>query len=334
MAHTPDPLDHVLDNKSWVFFESLFGEPVEWTFRKFTILGHEVQITKFMFLELIAAVLVMAVFIPIGRMVRGSQLPKGPFWNFFEAILLYIRNEIAKPQLQEDTDLYMPFLWTLFFFILFCNLLGLVPTLGSPTASISMTAGLAVFSLTLFHAGSIAKNGVWKYLKSMWMPIEIVPFPLRRPGSGHGHGHDDHGHGHGHDDHHAQAADATPPPTGLKLVLALLLWFPSWIFSLLISAMVFAIEFAGTFIKSGVLALRLFVNMFAGHIMLASILLMIVAVGNAEQALTPTFGVATFLSVLFVTALSLLELFVAFIQAYVFTLLTALFLGMMLHPSH
>jgi F-type H+-transporting ATPase subunit a len=334
MAHQPNPLDHVLDDKTWEFFDSLFGDPVKWDIGAIDLFGYKFQITKFMILELIAAVLVMAVFIPIAQMIRGGKLPKGPFWNFFEAILLFIRNEIAKPQLQEDTDRYMPFLWTLFFFILFCNLLGLVPLLGSPTASISMTAGLAVFSLILFHAGAIAKLGVWKYLKSMWMPIEIVPFPLRKPGSGHGHGHDDHGHGPGHDDHHAHPVDDKPPPTGLKLVLALLLWFPSWLFGLLISAMVFAIEFAGTFIKSGVLALRLFVNMFAGHIMLASILLMIVAVGNAEQALTPVFGVATVLSVLFVTALSLLELFVAFIQAYVFTLLTALFLGIALHPSH
>jgi F-type H+-transporting ATPase subunit a len=331
MAHAPDPLDHVLDNKTWVFFESLFGDPLEWTFRSFTIFGHEVQITKFMFLELIAAALVMAVFIPIARMARNGKLPTGPFWNFFEVILLYIRNEVVKPQLQEDTDRYMPFFWTLFFFILFCNLLGLVPMLGSPTASISMTAGLAVFSLILFHFGAIAKLGVWKYLKSMWMPIELAPFPLRRPGSDHGHGHDDHGHG--HSEHHA-AADDKPPPTGWKLVLALLIWFPAWIFGNVISAMVFVIEFGGTFIKSGVLALRLFVNMFAGHLILASILLLIVAAGNAEQAFTPTFGVASLLSLVFVTALSFLELFVAFIQAYVFTFLTALFLGMALHPSH
>jgi F-type H+-transporting ATPase subunit a len=329
MAH--DPLEHVLDHKTWTFFDSLFGAPVEWDLPGFEIPGYGYfQITKFMLLELIAAVLVAAVFIPIARKVRTGALPKGPFWNLFEAFLTFVRNEIAKPNLLEDTDKYVPILWTMFIFILFSNLLGLVPLMGSPTASIFATLGLALFSLCLFHGAAIAKLGVVPYFKSLWPPIEIVPWPLPRPAS-HGHDHGD-GHDHGHAHEPAPAAPAGPPPTGGKLVGALALWFVGWVFGTLISAMIFTIEFGSTFIKSGVLALRLFVNMFAGHVILAAILLLIVTAG--EAGLTATWGLTTVISVLSQVALSLLELFVAFVQAYVFTFLTAIFLGMALHPSH
>jgi F-type H+-transporting ATPase subunit a len=94
--------------------------------------------------------------------------------------------------------------------------------------------------------------------------------------------------------------------------------------------MIFVIELFGTVIKAGVLAVRLFANMFAGHMVLAMILLFIV------QAATNVvlWGGVTVASVLGVVALSLLELFVAFLQAYIFTFLTALFMGMALHPQH
>src|SRR3954467_7197068 len=177
MAH--DPLEHVLDTKTWVFFESLFGKAVEWDLPKFYVPGYgDFQLTKFMLLELIVAALVAAVFIPIARKARNGDLPKGPFWNLFEVFLTFVRNEIARPNLLEDTDKYVPILWTMFIFILFCNLLGLVPLLGSPTASIYATFGLALFSLCLFHGAAIAKLGVIPYFKSLWPHIEIVPWPL------------------------------------------------------------------------------------------------------------------------------------------------------------
>jgi F-type H+-transporting ATPase subunit a len=97
--------------------------------------------------------------------------------------------------------------------------------------------------------------------------------------------------------------------------------------------MIFAIEFLGSFVKSGVLAVRLFANMFAGHVVLGMILLFIYTVGNAKGFSLLWVGV-TGASVLGVVALSLLEIFVAFLQAYVFTFLTALFMGMNLNPEH
>jgi F-type H+-transporting ATPase subunit a len=95
--------------------------------------------------------------------------------------------------------------------------------------------------------------------------------------------------------------------------------------------MIYVIELFGTVIKAIILAVRLFANMFAGHLVLATILIFIYTAATASVAL---WGTVTVASVLGIVALSLLELFVAFLQAYVFTFLTALFMGMALHPEH
>src|SRR5262245_37150245 len=99
-----------------------------------------------------------------------------------------------------------------------------------------------------------------------------------------------------------------------------------------LTLMIGVIELVGTVIKSGVLAVRLFANMFAGHMVLATILLFIYQAGKG--GITPLWGAVTFSSVVAQIALSLLELFVGFLQAYIFTFLTALFMGMSLHPEH
>jgi F-type H+-transporting ATPase subunit a len=77
--------------------------------------------------------------VPLARHQTG-ELPKGRWWNGFETLLTFIRDDVAEPNLHEDTDTYLPFLWTMFLFILTCNLLGMIPTFGSPTAQVAMTA--------------------------------------------------------------------------------------------------------------------------------------------------------------------------------------------------
>jgi F-type H+-transporting ATPase subunit a len=274
-AHDPNPMHHVQDSSIWEFFDRMAGEKVELQLPQ--LFGF--QITKFMLLELLAAGLILAIYIPLARRAANGALPKGPWWNCFESLLTFIRNEVARPNLGEhDADRFVPFLWTLFLFILFCNLLGLFPFLGSPTASIWMTGGLALCSFIMFHGPPIAKKGVVGYFKSIWPHIDV-------------------------------------PYAGI-------------FFSILI----FTIELGGTVIKSGVLAVRLFANMFAGHMVLAMLLLFIFQVG--KNGFTFLWPVVTISSVLGVVALSLLELFVGFLQAYVFTFLTALFMGMSLHPEH
>jgi F-type H+-transporting ATPase subunit a len=275
MHHDPDPFEHVLDSGHVELFPSLFGDPVEITLPQ--LFG--LQITKYMLLELLAALLIVAIFVPLCRRAATGRLPKGAWWNAFESLLTFVRDKIARPNLGEhDADKFVPFLWTMFLFVLFCNLLGMVPLLGSPTASVSVTAGMALISFVMMHGAAIAKMGFVHYVQSLWPHIDVP--------------------------------------------------YVGWMFSLFI----FVIEVLGTIIKSGVLAIRLFANMFAGHLVLAMILLFIVTVGQNSGYLL--WGTVTFASVFGQVALSLLELFVAFLQAYVFTFLTALFMGMSLHPQH
>lgn len=272
-----NPFEHVMDNPAFHVFENLglgFHLP------KLHIPGiGDFQITKFMILELIGAGLIMAIFVPLARRVRDGQPARGPFWNAFEAVLTFLRDKVAKPNIGEhDADYFVPFIWTVFLFILFMNLLGMVPYLGSPTASISVTAAMALCAFAAIHLGAIAKLGLGRYLKS------YVP--------------------------HVDA------PYGMGYLLV---------------PMIVGIEVIGHFIKAFVLAVRLFANLFAGHTVLAVILLFIVMAHDAPAFL---FWPITVGSVLGVAALSLLELFVAFLQAFIFAFLTALFLGSALHPAH
>jgi F-type H+-transporting ATPase subunit a len=273
-------MEHVQDAKVFHISDSLFGGcdiPLP------KILG--LQITKYMVLELIAAGLILAIFIPLARRVKKGEPPRGSWWNAFESLLTFIRDEVAKPNLGEHhADRYTPFLWTLFLFILFCNLLGLFPLMASPTASISVTGALAICAFIMMHGAAIHEEGLIHYFKSLWPHIELGDnFFAKR-------------------------------------------------FAWVLSFGIYAIELFGTVIKAGVLAVRLFANMFAGHMVLASILMFIVIVG--EGGYTRLWPVVTFSSVFGVVALSLLELFVAFLQAYIFVFLTALFMGMALNPEH
>jgi F-type H+-transporting ATPase subunit a len=258
---TPNPIEHVLDEEILL------------------ISGYKIW-TKYMVLELIAAVLILLIFIPLARRARSGEPPRGGWQNAFEVLLTFIRDEVAKPNLGEhDADRHVPFLWTVFLFVLFCNLLGMFPFGGSPTANIWVTGGLAVCSFIAIHAAAVAKMGLAPYLKSLWPHLDI-PIPVA---------------------------------------------------GFVIKCMIFVIEIIGNFIRGGVLAVRLFANMLAGHSVLAMIMLFIVMASNAAIGLWATITVA---SVLGVVALSLLEIFVAFLQAYIFVFLTALFMGMAVHPQH
>jgi F-type H+-transporting ATPase subunit a len=329
--HKHNPFEHVQDTDIWEFFSALFNVKQEIRLPAFDIplFNYRFQITKFMILELIAAVLILLIYLPLARRARTGELPKGRWWNAFESLLTFVRNEIAKPNLGEkDADKYVPYLWTLFLFLLFCNLLGMIPFMGSPTANIWVTGALALISFIMLHGAAIVKMG------------------HEAPGD-HGHGHDHHkGPGHhvhtGHSEHSAHAVHngglQSIPILGPLLIGTVryfgALWprievpYVGWLFSLII----FVIELIGTVIKSGVLAVRLFANMFAGHMVLAVILLFIVAAAESHN-IFKLVGVS-FASVLGVVALSLLELFVAFLQAYIFVFLTALFMGMSMHPEH
>ena len=243
----------------------------------------DLQITKFMVLEVVAAIIVLLIAIPLANKMAGGRPVKGRLWNGLEAILLFLRDEVARPAIgKHDADRFLPFLWTVFFFVLTCNLLGMVPWLGSPTGALGVTGTLALMTFACVVGAGSAKLGVIGFWKAQVPPMDL--------------------------------------PTALAIPL---------------KPMIFAIEILGLLIKHFVLAVRLLANMFAGHLVLG-VLVAFVAAITFHPAVTsffhPLFMGVSVASILGAVALSLLELFVAFLQAYIFTFLSALFIGMAVHP--
>ena len=109
----------------------------------------DLTLTKFMVLEVAVALIICALFLGLAarmkRSLRQDGAPKGHLWNMLEAFLIYLRDQVALPCIgAHDVDRFVPLVWTVFFFVLGCNLMGLLPWMGSPTASLAVTAALAL----------------------------------------------------------------------------------------------------------------------------------------------------------------------------------------------
>jgi F-type H+-transporting ATPase subunit a len=235
-----------------------------------------IQVTKYMVLELIVAALMLAVFIPLARRIADGRPPRGRLANMFEAMLVFLRDEVARPAIgRHDADRFLPFLWSAFFFILFCNLVGLFPWAGSPTGSLAVTGALAVIALGVVLGAGMTKYGPVKFWTGMVPQMEV-------PG----------------------------------------------VMAVFLVPMLLGIEVAGLAIRHAVLAVRLLANMFAGHLVIAVIVSFIAAAAPTYFILWAGVTVG---SVCAAAALNLLELLVAFLQAYVFAFLSAMFIGMAVH---
>lgn len=272
---------HVQDAK---YFEvpRFLGE--HWSLPKFggsepllTISGYPVitgQITKFMVLELLGAVLLVLVFGWLAKRVASGAKPSGRIWNLLESFVLFIRDEVARPAIgKHDADRFMPFLLTLFFFILILNLFGMIPFMGSATGALAVTAVFALVTFAVVVGSGMKKMGVVGFLKAQVPHMDLPP----------------------------------------------------WMAAVLVPG-IWLIEIFGLLVKHGVLCVRLFANMFAGHLVLAVFAGFIGVVWGTYLiwGVAPVVWAASL-------ALSLLELFVAFLQAYVFTFLAALFIGSAQH---
>lgn len=232
-------------------------------------------ISKFMILEAVIVLLLVFVFKKYGEKIRSGEPPRGKFLNVIDAFLLYLRDNVARPAIGEhDADKFLPLLWTIFFFILACNLFGMLPWMGAPTAAFGATFALAcvIFGAGLYSGmQKFGPVGYWfNQVPHMDLPLLLRPLKL----------------------------------------------------------MIFVIELGGMLIKHAVLAVRLLANMVAGHLVLLGFLGIIVAAASAAHG---TWLTATSISVIGSTLFSILELFVAFLQAYVFTFLAALFIGAAVH---
>ena len=240
-----------------------------------------IGITKYVVLELMVATAVVAIFVPMARRLRGGLPAKGRFWNMMEVVLVYLRDNVIVAGIgsRKDAVPYVPYLWALFFFILFCNLAGMVPWLGSPTGAVTVTLVLSLLTLVVVTTTGILRHGPVGFWSGM------VPHVEGKVG-----------------------------PINLATVLTPIL---------------FVLEVFSFFVKHCTLCIRLIANMFGGHLMMA------VFVGFiAMSALSGWYLIwipVTFLSVGASVAISFLELLVACLQAYIFTFLTSVYIGMAIH---
>lgn len=253
------------------------------------------QITKFHVFLALAALLVALAMIWLGKRMATGDNPRGKMWNLLESLLYFVREKIAKPGLHDEADKYVPFLTTMFLFIFLVNLIGMVPFFGSATASIAVTFALAFCSFLVIHISGIREMGFGKYMKSFIPHIHLEGGPAIRF-------------------------------MGVMITIGMAI-----------------LEYATAFIRLAVLAIRLFANMLAGHTALFMILFFIQYVsrpvsdpmgGYLHEAPGWLYYAITPFSIVLSVALSCLELFVAGLQAFVFTLLTSIFIGLAKHPAH
>src|SRR5262245_48981422 len=233
----------------------------------------------------LAGVLLIAVVPLLARRRLGksgveAMVPTGG-GNMLEAVCQYLRKEVAEPALHEHTDRFIKYIWSVFFFVLTVNILGLLPI-------------PAVSSLFGTHLGGTATGNIW-----MTATLAIVTMVMMV---------------------------VNGLRFGGKAYLAHFCPGPLWLAPLLVP-----VEIIGLIAKVFALAVRLFANMIAGHILLAVLLSFILAAGAKSTGLGLGIGLIV---VAGSVAITFLELFVAFLQAFIFTFLTTRFIGMSVVLHH
>lgn len=269
LASGDNPLSHVVDH-TWL--KTADG--------KYTILSNHV-------IMMLAAAVLLVLFMPLWSRSRntGNEVadltPRGPR-NMIEAICAFLRDQVARPNLGEHTDKFIVYIWTAFFFVLTCNILGLLPlqpltqwAIGKPiygtaTGNIWVTGTLATCTLFMIVVNGLRIHGM-TYVKHFFMG----PFPI--------------------------------------------------------NCLIAVLEVIGLIVKAVALAIRLFANMCAGHILLAVLLSFIMMAGKSSQGMGFAIAVPV---VLGSVAINMLEIFVAFLQAFIFTFLSCVFIGLAVNIHH
>jgi F-type H+-transporting ATPase subunit a len=228
--------------------------------------GLDLGISQHVLMMLIAGGLLILLFALGSRRHRGAPVSK--LGHALEALVVYIKDEVVKPNLGEkDTPKWMPFFLTMFFFFLTLNIISLIPGFSAATGNVNFTATMAVMVFIVYNLAGMIHNGPIHYLANV-VPKGVPLFVL--------------------------------PIIGL-------------------------IEFMGLFTKAVALCIRLFANMTAGHILILSLTGLIIVFKTAWVAI----GFVPMTLFIY-----LIEVLVAFLQAYIFTLLSALFVGMAIHQEH
>ena len=224
--------------------------------------------TQYVLWMIICFVITLIVVLTAGK--RLTLIPTNKFTNMVEYGYEFVKKDMGESAIGHGYKRHLPFLATLFFFILISNFVGLIPGCKTPTGSISITWALAAISFVYFIYWGIRAKGLGGYLKSF-------------------------------------------APSGLPVVMVPLVWF---------------LELFSTVLRVLTLAVRLYGNMFAGHMVLGIFaLLTSMFIGSAIQG-APVDGAISIAWVLFLFAMYALEVLVAFLQAYVFTILSAVYIGL------
>jgi F-type H+-transporting ATPase subunit a len=232
------------------------------------------SITKNVFTMLLVAFLLLVIFITVAKACEKNKgkAPKG-LQNIIEPLVLFVRDEIVQPNLGKNTDKFLPYFLTAFFFIWLNNILGLIPLApggANVMGNIAVTLVLSVFTLIVVNFN--AKKDYWKHI---FMP----PAPV-------------------------------------------------WLWPILIP-----IELIGVISKPFALMIRLFANMSAGHIIVISLTSLIFVFGKAGMSIAGS-ATGAAIAVPFVLFISVIEILVAALQAFIFTMLSAVFLGLALEEHH
>ncbi|MBL7128254.1 MAG: F0F1 ATP synthase subunit A [Ignavibacteria bacterium] len=221
--------------------------------------------TKSLFMMILSSLLLIIVLRRAVSLNTKNKVPKG-IGNFIETIVIFIRDDIVLPNMGKDGLKMLPFILTIFFFILFANLIGLFPFMAQPTKNINVTTGLALITFFTTQIYGMKKNGVVGYFKG------LIP-----PG------------------------------------------VPTFVLPIMI-----IVEFIGLFTKPFALLMRLFANITAGSIIILSLIGLIFIMSYAGIIIAVPFAIFIYC----------LEIFVAVLQAYIFTMLSVLFINMAIHQEH
>lgn len=228
--------------------------------------GVDMSISTHVLMMLIAGGLLIILFALGGK--RKSHAPTNKLGHALEALVLYVRDEVVRPNLgDKDTPVWLPFFLTMFFFLLTLNLISLIPGFPAATGNVNFTGAMALMIFVIYNLAGMIHNGPVHYV------VNLIP-------------------------------------KGVPLFVL---------------PIIAVIEVVGLFTKALALCIRLFANMTAGHILLLSLTGLIIVFETAWAAVG---------FVPFTVFIYLIEVLVAFLQAYIFTLLSALFVGMAIHQEH
>ena len=257
-----DIIDRVVDHH-YVDFYFLGKLPLP-HFEPVKILGisFDFSVTKTLFMIFISSILMILILMYAAKQNKKNRVPKG-IGNMVESIIVFIRDEIVVPNMGKEGLKMMPFFLTLFFFIMFANLLGLFPFMAQPTKNVNVTAALAVVTFIVTQAKGIQAQGFSGYVKGLvppGVPVFVLPIMV-------------------------------------------------------------VVEFIGLFTKPFSLLMRLFANITAGSIIIFSLIGLIFIMQYAGAVIAVPFALFIYM----------MEIFIALLQAYIFTMLSVLYINMAMH---